>query len=905
MPTDTKVNDLKINVLSEAQYEQIQSPSNTELYLVPEIIDTTPTSGSTNPITSGGVYNALQNIPSQEQSDWNETNSILPSYIKNKPTIPAAQVNADWNATSGAAEILNKPAIPTVNNATLTIKKNGTTIDTFSANSDTDKTIDISVPTNAADVSALPSSTKYAASLYLSVNSSTYVVTAQLKDQDGNNIGAAQTIDLPLESVVVSGSYNSQTKKVVLTLQNGSTIEFSVADLVAGLQSEITAQNPLRADLVKDGRNNKVFTAAEKTKLSGIEAGAEVNVQADWKQRDDTADDYIKNKPENLVSDSRYVHTDNNYTTTEKNKLSGIEVGAEVNVQSDWNQTDSSTDDFIKNKPDIPDIKIYRNLTGKAAITTSPYWCARWDVTDDSVSAYRDGMGVCIKVPVAGNGSYGTALQINELGYKPVVFGLNSMISTRYPVGSVVWAVYNINQTATLYLGNGSQTITGCWQVMDYNSDTTSITNVRRYYSARMRPTTDLLDYVLVFRKNETQVVPMHSTPNGTSGTAANTGSTRTDKEMTTESFDPFGEILFYRNGTKIAANAVIPTATLFQQINIVPANNTFNCGTTLTGSKELYLVVDLQSDGTVKLAQDPCWSQTLPTTNDGHLYIFLGVTYDSYRFELLMNHPIYYHDGTQLRMYTGAKIPTKTSELDNDSGFIAGPSASVDDNIPAFGNTSGNLAKDSGVSVRRLYEDVDVLSEMEVNPYYIAGGTGLWDGSATTHHRIISVKDIRKVTITAKTSRGARYAFLRTYTAPSDADIDTAPDYVSGYTTAKEVPAGETKSVVVPADANYLYVQQSTANYNNLPDYVKFTGIGITEHTGDGSGFIKDDGSVDTTVYQPALPSLTDNAGKVLAVNSGATNVEWRKPVVIYSGSTAPASSLGSDGDIYIMTTT
>ena len=34
--------------------------------------------------------------------------------LTNTPTIPAAQVNADWNATSGAAEILNKPTIPTV-----------------------------------------------------------------------------------------------------------------------------------------------------------------------------------------------------------------------------------------------------------------------------------------------------------------------------------------------------------------------------------------------------------------------------------------------------------------------------------------------------------------------------------------------------------------------------------------------------------------------------------------------------------------------------------------------------------------------------------------------------------------------------------------------------------------------
>ena len=34
--------------------------------------------------------------------------------LTNKPTIPAAQVNADWNASSGVAQILNKPTIPTV-----------------------------------------------------------------------------------------------------------------------------------------------------------------------------------------------------------------------------------------------------------------------------------------------------------------------------------------------------------------------------------------------------------------------------------------------------------------------------------------------------------------------------------------------------------------------------------------------------------------------------------------------------------------------------------------------------------------------------------------------------------------------------------------------------------------------
>lgn len=52
--------------------------------------------------------------PSQKQSDWNESDQDDPAYIKNKPSIPAAQVNSDWNAVSGVAEILNKPSIPDV-----------------------------------------------------------------------------------------------------------------------------------------------------------------------------------------------------------------------------------------------------------------------------------------------------------------------------------------------------------------------------------------------------------------------------------------------------------------------------------------------------------------------------------------------------------------------------------------------------------------------------------------------------------------------------------------------------------------------------------------------------------------------------------------------------------------------
>lgn len=49
----------------------------------------------------------------QVQSDWAETDTESVSYIKNKPTIPDAQVNSDWNANSGISQILNKPEMIT------------------------------------------------------------------------------------------------------------------------------------------------------------------------------------------------------------------------------------------------------------------------------------------------------------------------------------------------------------------------------------------------------------------------------------------------------------------------------------------------------------------------------------------------------------------------------------------------------------------------------------------------------------------------------------------------------------------------------------------------------------------------------------------------------------------------
>lgn len=126
--------------------------------------------------------------------------------------------------------------------------------------------------------------TNTGSSIELSINSSTYVMTLNLKNSAGTTISTG-TIDLPLETMVVGATYDNTNKKIVLTLKNGSTIDVPVADLVSGLQSEINSNNKLSSDLVDDtNHTNKFVTASEKeqittnaTDISNIKDGTSID----------------------------------------------------------------------------------------------------------------------------------------------------------------------------------------------------------------------------------------------------------------------------------------------------------------------------------------------------------------------------------------------------------------------------------------------------------------------------------------------------------------------------------------------------------------------------------------------------------------------------------------------------
>jgi len=84
------------------------------------------------------------------------TNYVNVNYnnLTNKPTIPAAQVNSDWNATSGVAQILNKPSITSFNGGTITSLL---TINASGANNPSTNSLYVYNPNNSANQDAIVS----------------------------------------------------------------------------------------------------------------------------------------------------------------------------------------------------------------------------------------------------------------------------------------------------------------------------------------------------------------------------------------------------------------------------------------------------------------------------------------------------------------------------------------------------------------------------------------------------------------------------------------------------------------------------------------------------------------------------------------------------------------------------
>lgn len=90
----------------------------------------------------------------------------------------------------------------------------------------------------------------------------------------------------------------------------------------------------------------------------------EESVQSDWNENDNTSMAYIRNKPNiPVVNDGTLSiqygnNTPQTFTANQAGNTTVVIPEAPQQVQSDWNQSDSSASDYIKNKPSFTGIKV-------------------------------------------------------------------------------------------------------------------------------------------------------------------------------------------------------------------------------------------------------------------------------------------------------------------------------------------------------------------------------------------------------------------------------------------------------------------------------------------------------------------------------------------------------------------
>ena len=499
-------------------------------------------------------YNDLRNRPdlSRQQPDWAQDDSTAPDYIKNKPTIGDATLtmavnnnvqatftandtdNATFNVSvpTKTSDIQNDSGfidkdvnnltyytktsdLPAVNNGILTIQKNGTTVQTFTANQSTNVTANISVPTVIDNVTSTDTTNALSAAqgknLQDQINDlkalgkflSLWDATTWLPISFPEDIPYTySTWDYFLIETVWSTNYrpngSSYTGTASTTVE---TDELEVWDLYiydgtvwllqinhwktvsfANLAWQPSDNTALATEL-----NSKANTVDISTVWFSWDYNDLLNkptipswqVQSDWNQTTTTAVDYIKNKPWTATSSTKW------FVKLWSNTVQSVAPNA---VSSEWSRTYAvqlnSNDQMVVNVPwtdTIHAIDDHLSTTSlnpvqNAVITTALNW--KQDTISD-LSTIRTGawLGATAVQPwslatVATTGSY------TDLINQPTIPAVNNSTIT-FTQGGVSKGDITLNQSSAETIALDAWLPAGwtVWQVVTKTSNWASWAN--------------------------------------------------------------------------------------------------------------------------------------------------------------------------------------------------------------------------------------------------------------------------------------------------------------------------------------------------------------------------------------------------------------------------------------------
>lgn len=258
--------------------------------------------------------------------------------------------------------------------------------------------------------------------------------------------------------------------------------------------------------------------------------------------------------------------------------------------------------------------------------------------TVPGITEYKNGVCVMLRNGVVTSAA-GFTININGLGGKHVYSSLAA--------ASQSTTIFNVAYTM-LFVYDEDRVSGGCWVVYyGYDSNTNTIGYQLRTNSTSLPMDSVTYRYRLLFKSLDgTHFVPANNS----------TSTNATAKRDTIQTvIDPWGGIFYYGTTASVAAGSRPSTGYLWQQYSITLGYsfNRTGAALVLTAYKPVYIKAAPHSSGGAIIEAETPYVQDLPTTNDGFIYIYLGIATAATTVEIVPEHPVYYHDGTRIRLYT------------------------------------------------------------------------------------------------------------------------------------------------------------------------------------------------------------------------------------------------------------
>lgn len=290
--------------------------------------------------------------------------------------------------------------------------------------------------------------------------------------------------------------------------------------------------------------------------------------------------------------------------------------------------------------------------------------------TVPGITSLYDGVCMWLKNGVITSAS-GFTININGLGAKPVYSNMSA--------ASAESTLFNVNYTF-FFVYDSTRVAGGCWVLnRGYNSNDNTIGYQLRTNSTALNTTDRTRYYRLLFTSaDNTEWVPAN-TQYDNSATSVKTVNQR--------KINPFGRIVYMSGTTNVPAGSAVGATVVWDQyaFSLGYSFNTTGSALTLTTKKPVYVKCAPQSDGSAIIDSTTPYVQDLPSTEDGKIYIYLGIAYSATNIELVVHHPVYWYKDGQIRLYTSSDAVTPELYYINVTSVNFTNHTFVTNNIDAF----------------------------------------------------------------------------------------------------------------------------------------------------------------------------------------------------------------------------